>query len=168
MTIDIRHEGDLGASLRDVMADVCTPVAIVTSCVETTPFGSTVSAFCSLSMNPPMVMVALNRESDTLRALKASGRFGVNILGIGNADLAMQFARKGPDKFDGVTWTTSHGVPRIDTSPGWIACDVAGLAEGGDHLIISGNVVGADLRHSEPLTYHQRRFGTHVPFRVEQ
>lgn len=164
MTIDIRQRGDLAASLRDVMADVCTPVAIVTSCVEHTPFGSTVSAFCSLSMEPPMVMVALNRGSDTLRALEVSGRFGVNVLGSRNADLAMQFARKGPGKFDGVRWTPTHGVPRIDTSPGWIACDVAGFADGGDHLIISGNVVGADLQHSEPLTYHQRRFGTHVPF----
>ena len=164
MTADIRHEENLAASLRAVMADVCTPVAIVTACVQNTPFGSTVSAFCSLSMDPPMVMVALNRESDTLRALKASGRFGVNILGSQDVGLAMQFAKKGLDKFDGVRWAQSHGTPRITTSPGWIACDVAGLADGGDHLIISGNVVDADLQRSEPLTYHQRRFGTHVPF----
>lgn len=164
MTTKTWENDQLAETLRDVMAGVCTPVAVVTSRIDDVPFGSTVSAFSSLSMDPPMLMIALNRGSETLKAVTTSRRFGVNVLGSDNAELAMTFARKGTDKFSGVEWHYEQDAPRILATAGWIACAVDTLTEGGDHVIISGHVLDAALDPAAPLTYHRRRFGTHTPF----
>ncbi len=150
-------------SLRDVMAGVCTPVSVVTTVVEGVPHGTTVSAFSSLSMHPPMVMVALDRKSNTLNAIQESGRFGLNILGIREEGAARQFATKGDDKFASVEWRESLGSARLSDAYGWIGCAVRSLTDGGDHIIVVGEVVEAELVDGEPLTYHRRKFGTHAP-----
>lgn len=149
------------AEFRDVMAGVCTPVTVVTALNDARPHGTTVSAFASLSMSPPMVLVALDRGSDLLAVVREHGRFGINVLGRGQDDLALTFARKGIDKFDGIGWTLSAGVPRIDGVPGWVACRVADLVDGGDHVVVLGHVEHADRVDHPPLTYHRRTFGTH-------
>ncbi len=156
---------DFTAEFRDVMASVCTPVTVVTALDGARPHGTTVSAFASLSVSPPMVLVALDRGSDLLAVVREYGRFGINVLGRSHSDLALTFARKGTDKFDGTGWTLSEGVPRIDGVPGWVACSVAELVDGGDHVVVLGNVEHADRTDHPPLTYHRRTFGTH---RAEQ
>lgn len=149
---------------REVMASVCSPVAVVTGLDDGLPHGTTVSAFSSLSMNPPMVLVALDRASELLALIRRTRRFGVNVLGSGQAELARRFARKGgPAKFDGIPWERHAEVPRIPGSPGFLGCVVGGLAHGGDHMIVLGNVVVAEAVGGPPLTYHDRRFGTHIP-----
>jgi flavin reductase (DIM6/NTAB) family NADH-FMN oxidoreductase RutF len=155
--------GDVAGPFREVMAGVCTPVAVVTSLGPDGPHGTTVSAFASLSMSPPMVMVALDRRSDLLRLLWVDGPFGVNVLGSHQAQLAAAFARKGADKFSGVAWATDTDAPRLADSPGWLACRVTGLVDGGDHVIVLGEVRRAEAGDGAPLTYHDRRFGTHAP-----
>src|SRR6266496_497445 len=96
---------------RDAMASVCTPVTIVTGMENERPHGTTVSAFSSLSVDPPMIMVALDRGSDLLAIVQSARRFGVNLLGHDHAELALKFARKGLDKFDGVEWREERGLP---------------------------------------------------------
>ena len=87
---------------RAVMAGVATPVSVVTTLTDGHPHGTTVSAFASLSMSPPMVLVSLDRGLGAARPARASGSvFGVNVLGSEQAPLALAFARKGPDKFTG-------------------------------------------------------------------
>ncbi|MCQ4121049.1 flavin reductase family protein [Rhodococcus tibetensis] len=152
---------DFTSEFRDAMASVCTPVTVVTALDGARPHGTTVSAFASLSMNPPMVLVALDRGSDLLAVVREHGRFGINVLGHGQDGLALTFARKGSDKFDGIGWSLSAGVPRIDGAPGWVACSVADLVEGGDHVVVLGHVEHADRGDHPPLTYHRRTFGTH-------
>jgi flavin reductase (DIM6/NTAB) family NADH-FMN oxidoreductase RutF len=148
-------------AFREVMAGVPTPVSVVTALRGDRPHGTTVSAFTSLSMAPPMLLVALDRNSDLLARLALGQPFGVNVLGAGQARLAAAFARKGPDKFTGVDWRTDHGAPRLLGSPGWLACTVAQLVDGGDHVVVLGNVVRAVAADGPPLTYHARTFGTH-------
>ena len=80
---------------------------------------ATVSAFASLSMNPPMVLVSLDREPDLLKLVRDSGHFGVNVLGRDQSQLATRFARKGKTKFDGIAWHVANGVPRIEGVSGW-------------------------------------------------
>jgi len=143
------------------MAEVCTPVTVVTALLGDRPHGTTVSAFTSLSMDPPMVLVSLDRRSELLRGLGKGVRFGVNVLGSDQAALAGAFARKGADKFAGVGWDLDEGAPRLDGSSGWLACAVAKLVDGGDHVIVLGDVLRAVSFGGEPLTYHARRFGTH-------
>jgi flavin reductase (DIM6/NTAB) family NADH-FMN oxidoreductase RutF len=150
------------ARFREVMAGVATPVSVVTASAGGRPHGTTVSAFASLSMDPPMVLVSLDRASDLLALVREAGGFGVNVLGADQSALALAFARKGSDKFDGVPWGTDHGLPRLQGAPGWLACEVAGLVDGGDHVIALGVVVCADTLTGQPLTYHGRVFGTHT------
>jgi flavin reductase (DIM6/NTAB) family NADH-FMN oxidoreductase RutF len=114
-------------------------------------------------MNPPMVVVSLDRGSDLLTVIGQSRRFGVNVLGATQSTLALAFARKGgPGKFSGVRWTVDDDLPRIPNAPGWIACQLADLVDGGDHVLALGSVVAAETVDGEPLTYHGRVFGTHA------
>ncbi|ORW32763.1 flavin reductase [Mycobacterium paraense] len=146
------------------MAAVCSPVSVVTALDGSRPHGTTVTAFCSLSMNPPMIVICLDRLSALLEIIRATGQFGLNILGKDGAGAALLFATKGNHKFDGIGWRLDQGLPRLSTATGWVACDGALLVEGGDHLLVLGAVICAELEPGEPLTYYQRRFGTHIPF----
>jgi flavin reductase (DIM6/NTAB) family NADH-FMN oxidoreductase RutF len=147
------------------MASVCTPVSVVTAMAGDRPHGTTVSAFTSLSLDPPMVLVSLDKTSELLGHVRRAQVLGVNVLHAGQAALATAFARKGTDKFSGVGWALEHGVPRLDGVMGWLACRVERLVEGGDHVVVFGRVVAAAGSPGAPLTYHQRRFGTHQAHR---
>ena len=153
---------ELKKDFRAAMASVATPVSVVTAIKNGTAHGTTVSAFATLSLNPPMVMVALDRNSDLLSILRETGEYGVNLLGVEHSELASAFAKKGPDKFAGITWTVENGLPRL---PGacWIECSVESLVDGGDHVIALGTVRNIVLSDGKPLTYRQRTFGTHTP-----
>jgi flavin reductase (DIM6/NTAB) family NADH-FMN oxidoreductase RutF len=153
----------LQTRFRRVMGGVPTPVSVVTTLVEDQPHGTTVSAFTSLSMAPPMVLVALDATSDLLAQIQRSRRFGINVLGAGQADLALAFAKKGGTyNFQGIPGNRSHELPRLASTPGWLACEVADLVPGGDHVLVLGNVLAADEVDGHPLTYYRRMFGTHA------
>jgi flavin reductase (DIM6/NTAB) family NADH-FMN oxidoreductase RutF len=145
------------------MAAVCTPVAVITAIRDGQPYGTTVSAFTSLSMEPPMVLVSLDRSSDLLGVIREVGEFGVNVLSSQQAATADRFARKGGTaKFAGVPWQDDAGVPRLPGSCCFLVCAVSQLADGGDHIIVLGRVVTAYSTAGAPLTYHNRTFGTHA------
>ncbi|UMP03424.1 flavin reductase family protein [Amycolatopsis sp. EV170708-02-1] len=154
--------GDLRALFTDVMAAVPTPVSVVTAMDGDRPHGTTVSAFASLSLEPPMVLVALDQRSDLLKVVRATRRFGLNVLAGTQSPLAMAFARKGETKFEGVAWHRADDLPLLDGVSGWLACDVSDLTDGGDHVVALGSVVAAHLGDAVPLTYHARTFGTPV------
>jgi flavin reductase (DIM6/NTAB) family NADH-FMN oxidoreductase RutF len=86
----------------------------------------------------------------------------VNLLASDQDDLALRFARKGDDKFDGVDWRLAGELPRFVSSAGWLACSVTRLVRGGDHTLALGLVVDAEHIQAQPLTYHLRAFGTHT------
>ncbi|GAA3573668.1 flavin reductase family protein [Amycolatopsis ultiminotia] len=155
----------LADRFRDVMAAVPSPVAVITAMADRVPHGTTVSAFASLSMTPPMVVICLDHGSELLAMVRTTGHFGVNVLGAGQSDLALTFSRKGgAAKFDGVGWTADHGLPRLGGS-GWLACRTGELVEGGDHLLVPGRVLAADALKGDPLVYSGRVFGTHRALR---
>ncbi|MCV7220294.1 flavin reductase family protein [Mycolicibacterium elephantis] len=153
--------GSLQDAFKTAMASVCTPVAVVTAMDEDRPHGTTVSAFASLSMLPPSLLVSLDQGSEVLALLRRTGRFGLNILGHDQAALATGFARKGSGKFAGVPWSLADGVPRLTGSPGWVACEVGQTVEAADHVLVIGMVSSVETVDGAPLTYHARRFGTH-------
>ncbi|MEV0111148.1 flavin reductase family protein [Nocardia sp. NPDC050799] len=152
----------LQQSFKEVMSNVCTPVSVVTTIVDGRPHGTTVSAFASLSMGPPMILVALDERSDLLSAVQRTRRVGVNILASEQAGLAGKFATKGIGKFDGVAWSEDNGLPRLSDAHGWLACEAIDFVKGGDHVVVIGKVSVADTIESSPLTYYQRGFGTHA------
>lgn len=156
-------EASLAESFREVMGGVATPVSVITTLYDDEAYGTTVSAFASLSMRPPMVMIALDRNSELLSRLQVSCRFGVNILGSTQAALALTFAGKGgPAKFAGVDWSHSEELPRLAGVSGWLACELSALVPGGDHMVALGEVIAAECGEGLPLTYHRRAFGTHA------
>ena len=128
------------------------------------PYGTTVSAFASLSLQPPMVLVSLDLGSDLLALMRQSGRFGLNVLSSSQTGLALNFARKGgAGKFAGVPWEVAAAVPRIPEATGFVACTVGELVAGGDHVVVFGHVLMATSAARPPLTYQARVFGAHAP-----
>src|SRR3954454_12655384 len=87
---------------REVISHVASGVTGGTAVHDGGPYGTTASAVTSLSLEPPMLLICMNKQSETGRAVAQSGHFGVNILGANQADLAERFARKGGEKFAGV------------------------------------------------------------------
>jgi flavin reductase (DIM6/NTAB) family NADH-FMN oxidoreductase RutF len=147
---------------RDAMRQVAAPVCVVTTLTESGPHGTTVSAFTSLSMNPPMLMLSLDKSSRLLARVAVGARLGVNILAADQHELASRFARKRDDKFDGVEWTADSDAPRLAGCHAWVAIDTRQIIPGGDHMVILGEVVEAEACGGHlPLTYHDRTFGTH-------
>ncbi|MEX2196554.1 MAG: flavin reductase family protein [Thermoleophilaceae bacterium] len=148
------------AAYRDAMGSFATGVAVVTSVGENGPSGLTASAICSLSIDPLLMLVCLDRGSRTLRAIEHSGRLGVNVLAGGQEELARGFALKGPEheKFHGVGWTDRAGVPLLDGVVAWLAGDVTELLPGGDHLIAVVAVTHVEAPGGHPLVYFHGRF----------
>lgn len=147
---------------RDAMRQVAAPVCVVTTLTESGPHGTTVSAFTSLSMNPPMLMLSLDKSSRLLARVAVGARLGVNILAADQRELASRFARKRDDKFDGVEWFADAGAPRMAGCHAWVAIDTRQIIPGGDHMVVLGEVIEAEACAGHlPLTYHDRTFGTH-------
>jgi flavin reductase (DIM6/NTAB) family NADH-FMN oxidoreductase RutF/3,4-dihydroxy-2-butanone 4-phosphate synthase len=143
---------------RSVFGGVPAPVAVVTTARRGNPHGTTVSAFCSLSLDPPLVLVSLDRGSELLRAIRRTRRFCVNVLAAGQEDLALRFSRKGSDKFDGLPWFEKHGLPVLPGCQSWVTAAVERVTGAGDHMTVSGLVFDAQINEATPLLYHARRF----------
>ncbi|MGH8966128.1 MAG: flavin reductase family protein [Actinomycetes bacterium] len=146
---------------RAALATVCQPVTVVTSSRSGRAHGTTVGAFSALSLDPPLVCLALDRASDLLSCIAHSRCFGVNVLAHDQQELAIGFARKGVDKFAGLAWSWDGSLPRLPDVTSWLACTVAEFTQGGDHVLVLGRVGAAEVTENLPLTYLRRRFGTH-------
>jgi 3-hydroxy-9,10-secoandrosta-1,3,5(10)-triene-9,17-dione monooxygenase reductase component len=143
------------AEFRHTCASFATGVSVVTALGEDGPSGMTANAITSLSLDPPLMLVCFAEDARTLRAVKASRRFGVQFLATGQEELAARFASKAPEdeKFEGVKWSERSGVPSLDGALGWIGCELRDLLPGGDHLIGVGEVVDMWHVQGEPLVF---------------
>lgn len=146
---------------RESMARVCAPVTIVTTLTGEGPYGTTVSAFCSLSLEPPMVIVSLGKSSNLLASIRSAGRLSVNVLAADQQDLAMAFGRRGGDKFAGIAWTVREALPYLEGAATWLGCTLDRLVDGGDHIVVLAAVTHAEVTDRLPLVYARQTFGTH-------
>jgi flavin reductase (DIM6/NTAB) family NADH-FMN oxidoreductase RutF len=145
---------------RNVVGHFATGVTVITALAGGRPLGTTASAVTSLSLEPPMMLVCLDRESQTGQAIAAAGRFAVNILGEGQADLARRLATKAPDKFDGVeTAPGGSGVPLLADALATLECRVVDRTTGGTHIVFFGEVEQGSARSGAPLAYYRGQFG---------
>jgi len=142
---------------RAALSAYATGVTVVTAIGDNGPSGATANAVTSLSLDPPMMLACLDRGSRTLNSVRAQGRFGVNALAAGQEEIARRFARKDPepDKWQEVDWSEDGGLPRLAGALVWVACELRDLIDGGDHLILTGNVLAADAVAGRPLLYHR-------------
>lgn len=156
-TIDANH-------FRRACGQWATGVSIVTTAdPDGKPYGLTMNAVSSLSLDPPMFLVCVDKNSDTREPMLAGGNFCVNVLTTEQQDLSNRFAKKGDDKFVDVEWEVSaSGAPRLASTLMSIACEVSEVFSGGDHDIICGTVceiVQSTHAQAKPLLYYGGGYG---------
>jgi flavin reductase (DIM6/NTAB) family NADH-FMN oxidoreductase RutF/DNA-binding FadR family transcriptional regulator len=145
---------------REVIGHCASGVTVITSAQDGRPYGTTASAVSSLSLTPPMMLICMNATSSTGEVIAATRRFGVNILSDAQADLAVRFARKGDDKFDGVdTVRGVHGMPLLGQALATLECTVTEQVRAATHIVFLAEVVRATAAPGAPLAYFRGQFG---------
>ena len=143
------------------MSRWATGVAVVTSRDESGPRGATTNALTSLSLDPLLVLVALNHSSNTLQTVRNAGRFCVNVLSAEQEEIARRFATKasGEEKLAGVPHELVDGVPVLAGVVAWLTCDLDEELAGGDHTILLGRPLAAGTDpEAQPLVFYGGRF----------
>jgi len=144
------------ADFRKAMGSFAAGVTVVTTCHEGRLVGTTVSAFSAVSLDPPLVMVCLKRDSRTLAAVGLAGVFCVNILSAEQGDLAHRFARSGADDRFALTAVEAGacGAPVLVECSAAVECQLHAVHDGGDHEILIGRVVRVAVDEAKaPLVY---------------
>jgi len=145
---------------RDVIGRFASGVTVISALHNGVAYGTTASAVTSLSLDPPMVVICMNKDSATGQAVVTCGHFAVNILDEDQADLALHFASKATDKFASVQCAPSDaGDPLIENALATLECRIADAFTGGTHWVILGRVERASARVGAPLTYFRGQFG---------
>jgi flavin reductase (DIM6/NTAB) family NADH-FMN oxidoreductase RutF/DNA-binding GntR family transcriptional regulator len=145
---------------REVIGSFASGVTVITANHAGRLVGSTASAVSSLSLEPPMMLICMNRSSSTGRAIAEVGRFAVNILGEDHSDLAVRFATRNVDKFQGLR--IDHGlgeVPLLADALATLECSVSQTEIGGTHYVFLARVERARGRLGAPLAYFRGQFG---------
>ena len=147
-------------AFREAIAHFATGVTVITTLYEGKPAGMTASAVSSVSLDPVLLLVCINNRLPTHTAIEASRRFVVNVLGEGQEDLALRFARPAADKFAGVALDPGKELPVLADAIAHFVCEVHERFPGGDHSIFTGLVREcATLRGKRPLLYFRSGFG---------
>jgi flavin reductase (DIM6/NTAB) family NADH-FMN oxidoreductase RutF len=158
----IEAPGPTAAEWRAAMGCFPSGVTIVTSWRDGAPVGSTVNAFCSVSLDPPLLLVCLAHANPICEPARRSGVFGVNILPHeGGADMAMRFAvTPEADRFSGLGYrSVEAGAPQLDLAPVFIDCALEAEYPAGDHVILVGRGLRTDHADAAPpLLYHRGAF----------
>jgi flavin reductase (DIM6/NTAB) family NADH-FMN oxidoreductase RutF len=171
ITTPITHDDPTavsGPAFRRFMRSWATGVAVVTT-VAGLPVGCTVNALTSVSLRPPLLLISLGEHSNTLVAIKASGRFAANLLGAGQRHLAERFAAPVEDRFAGVPYRLAHGVPIIDGTIAATVCAVDRTVPAADHVLVLGRPLwcGGDDRPN-PAIFFGGGYRTAAPSRADE
>ena len=155
---------DIQTAIKDIMSNFAASVTVVTSRSEGRDHGLTVSAFTSVSLEPPLILVCVEYSSHSLAAMRAASGFTVNMLREGMGDLAMTFASKDEDKFSGISTIEpvfeGAGLALPEASFAILECQTMEVIEAGDHAVFLGQVQHASrVDPGAPLMYWRRRFG---------
>ncbi len=148
---------------RQVVGSFTCGVTVITTGIEGAFHGMTASAFTSLSLDPCLVLVCIDRQALTLPALQESGHFNVNILSARQQHLSMTFSSKDtPETYrlDGVDFHLGeYGQPLLDSVIGYLECELREQYEGGDHIIAVGEVMTAGIGEPDPpLAYFRSNY----------
>lgn len=142
---------------RSVLSRFASGVTVVTA-VHTAggDHGITVSAFSSLSLDPPLVLVCIDRQTVMHGILQTATAFAVNVLAAGQEDLARKFSDPDNDRFDGTSFTrASNGTAILTGIAAHLECAVTDRIDGGDHTIFLGRVDEAESSDEAPLLYYR-------------
>lgn len=142
--------------LRHAFGTFATGVTVVTTLTDDgVPHGATVSAFTAVSLDPPLAQVTLTRASRGARYLEGAP-FAINILSVGQMDVALHFAGKvlhaEPE------WTLDGNVPVLTGTAATLECRPWNIYDGGDHIIVVGEVIAVDITKRQPLVFFGGEF----------
>jgi flavin reductase len=151
-------------SFKAVLGRFATGVAVMATTVDGAPHGMTANSVASVSLDPPLVLVCVERSARMAEKVASAGAFALSFLPAGRDELSLWFAdagRSGAEQFEGVeTSAAATGSPVLATSVGWVDCRLWASYDGGDHVIVVGEVVDLGIgRHDEPLVYYRSTYG---------
>jgi 3-hydroxy-9,10-secoandrosta-1,3,5(10)-triene-9,17-dione monooxygenase reductase component len=154
-------DGVTPAEWRAAMGCFPSGVTIVTSWDGSEPVGSTINAFCSVSLDPPLLLICLAHVNPIREGLERSRIFGINILPEHGRAIAQRFAREPlADRFCEFPYrAVEGGAPQLEAAPVFIDCALEAIHPGGDHIIAIGR--GVRIEHAStalPLLYHRGQF----------
>lgn len=151
--------------LRTAIGHFATGVAVIASrTADGDPVGTTANAVASLSLDPPLVLVCFDRDSQTLAAVRAHGAFAINVLAAHHREVSAAFARPGA----GEVWEAlehrhgASGSPHLHDALATLDCAVHEILPGGDHEIVLGRVLEAapGAQAHEPLLYYRGAYAS--------
>lgn len=150
-------------TFREALAHWATGVTVVTTVAQGSAVGITASSFTSLSVNPPRVLISVNKRLYTHQAIRSAGIFAVNVLSEDQLEWGMRFAGLTPeteDRFAGIaTFRAETGAPILPGVPAWVDCEVVERYDGVDHTIFVGEVLAAGgSGEGNPLLYYNRQW----------
>jgi flavin reductase len=156
------------ATFVEAMSHVVSGVTVATTDGPGGQFGLTVSSFCSLDADPPMVLVCISQRSPIARAILENKVLAISVLTDEHADLADTFAGRplhgAAYDFDRWSWTIGEtGAPMLDGAVAHFDCDLDESYMAATHVIITAKVRHADYEPAEPLLYTRRRYGVPAP-----
>lgn len=145
---------------RHVLSHFASGVTVVTTWdPDGRPTGLTVSAFTSVSLEPPLVLVCVDHQAQCYPALRASDRFAVNVLGVEHEGVSRRFAASDPAKFGAADYTLGAlGLPLLPEALAHLECRTVHAYPGGDHTIFVGEVESGRARPGEPLLYFRGEY----------
>jgi flavin reductase (DIM6/NTAB) family NADH-FMN oxidoreductase RutF len=145
-------------SFRSVLGRFASGITVITAVDgEGRDVGMTVSAFCSVSLHPPLVQACVDRVASMFDTLQHAERFGVNVLAAEQEALSRRFAAvESTHRFDGIGYTRGeNGVVLLDDALAHIECRIVSRYEAGDHMMFVGEVERATARDARPLLYYR-------------
>lgn len=139
---------------RQIMGKFATGVTVASTAHQGETWGMTANAVTSLSLDPPLVLLAVSRDSQSLQKFTDAGCYALNILSADQEALSNRFAWLGPKDFSGLEYRTAvTGSPILDGVLGWVDCRIVEVLRGGDHDILIGQIEDGDCHDGRPLLY---------------
>ena len=140
---------------RQLLGRFATGVTVVTAVDgQRRPFGMTASSLSSVSLEPPLILLAIEKIAAIHPVVTTGSRFVVNILAADQEALSRRFAQKGDDRFEGIGYAESpDGVPVLDGVLAHLECERWAIHDAGDHTLLIGRVTGGNAEDGRPLCY---------------
>ncbi len=151
---------DIGRDYRDALGRFPTGVALVTLMTQGRAVAMTVNSFASVSLDPPLILWSVDRNSDRYELFRDAPHFAVNVLAADQEHLSNACARDDDLDASGASWTAgAQGVPLVEGCVARFECALDAVHPGGDHDIIIGRVIGFDMPRTAPaLVFHRSAY----------
>jgi flavin reductase (DIM6/NTAB) family NADH-FMN oxidoreductase RutF len=153
------------SSFRQALGQFASGVTVVTTRDSSgQALGLTVSAFCSVSLDPPLVLVCIDHRSDANRGVRESGVFAISVLAEGQEEVSRRFAAPGASKLEGFAFEEGgYALPLVPGALAHVECRVRSFHDEGDHAVWVGEVSHVAVEPGQPLVHHAGAYRRLVP-----